>query len=146
MNRIVAVVGLLLLTLGLMSLSGCSASAAAKVPIDVGCEEFQKQAGSASISRKATLGVGETLMVNLCSNPSTGFKWEKASIADGAVLEEVGQEYVEPSANVVGGAGKERWTFKALKKGLTTVSMKYSRPWEGGEKGVWDFTLQVEVK
>ena len=46
----------------------------------------------------------------------------------------------------VGGAGKEIWTFKALKKGTSTVSMEYSRPGEGGEKGHWTFVAAVIVK
>lgn len=144
MTRIVTLFGLL--ALALVFLSGCTASAAAKTPIGVACDEFQKQAGSAAVTRQATIGVGESLTVTLCSNPSTGFAWEAASIDDGTVLQQVEQKYIEPSANTVGTAGQEAWTFKALKKGQTTVSMKYSRPWEGGEKGVWNFTLQVEVK
>lgn len=144
MKRIVVLVGLLVLALA--SISGCSASAAAKEPIDIPCDEFQKQAGSATVGRQATLGVGETLTLSLCSNPSTGFKWDAAAIADRTVLEQMGQTYVEPSANTVGAAGKEVFAFRGLKKGQTTVAIKYSRPWEGGEKGVWSFALQVEVK
>ena len=56
-------------------------------------------------------------------------------------------EYKPPEAkNIVGGAGKEIWTFKALKKGATEVSMQYGRPWEGGEKEEWTFTVTVTVK
>jgi hypothetical protein len=29
---------------------------------------------------------------------------------------------------------------------LTIYTMEYSRPWEGGEKGEWTFTLTVIVK
>ena len=48
--------------------------------------------------------------------------------------------------DVEGAAGKEIWTFNALRKGTSNISMEYSRPWEGGEKAEWTFTLDVVVK
>jgi len=45
-----------------------------------------------------------------------------------------------------GTPGEEVCTFKALKKGETTISMEYSRPWEGSEKTTWTFVLTVVVK
>jgi inhibitor of cysteine peptidase len=84
----------------------------------------------------------------LCSNPTTGFLWsETAQITDQAVLQQTAHEMVSAEdQDVVGAAGSEVWTFKALKKGESTVSMEYSRPWEGGEKGEWTFSLTVVAK
>ena len=100
------------------------------------------------ISKEVEVPAGGSLTVTLCSNPTTGFQWsESAQISDESVLEQVDHEFVPPEAeNIVGGAGKEVWTFKALKKGTTEVSMEYSRPWEGGEKAEWTFTVTVVVK
>ena len=47
---------------------------------------------------------------------------------------------------IAGTPGQEVWTFEALKKGSSTVSLEYDRPWEGGEKGEWTFELTVVVK
>jgi len=47
---------------------------------------------------------------------------------------------------LVGAPGEEVWTFKALKKGTSTIALEYSRPWEGGEKGEWTLNLTVIVK
>ena len=45
----------------------------------------------------------------------------------------------------VGGAtGKEIWTFKALSKGVTTISMEYSRARHNEPE--WPFELIVIVK
>jgi inhibitor of cysteine peptidase len=44
-----------------------------------------------------------------------------------------------------GTAGQEVWTFKAFKTGKSTISIEYSRPWEGGEKAAWTFVLTVLV-
>ena len=90
--------------------------------------------------------------MTLCSNPTTGFQWdEEARIADETVIEPVKQKFVSPESKggkppAPGTAGKEEWTFKALKAGTTTIALEYSRPWEGGEKGEWTFQLTVNVK
>jgi len=36
--------------------------------------------------------------------------------------------------------------FQTLEPGSSTIYLEYSRPWEGGEKGEWTFTLDVVVK
>ncbi len=102
------------------------------------------------ISQEVEVAVDGSLTVTLFSNPTTGFLWsESAQISDQTVLEQTDHKFVPPPERpepVVGEAGKEVWTFKALKKGTSTISMEYSRPWEGGEKGAWTFVLIVIVK
>jgi len=109
------------------------------------CEMFQEQPQH---SGDIVLGVDGTLTVILCSNQTTGFKWsESPGISDSAVLQLVDHEFVPPEAdNIVGGAGKEIFTFKTLKKGISTIHFEYSRPWEGGEKAEWTFDLEVNAK
>lgn len=113
--------------------------------VNVSCDDFFAQG---NITRNQEAGVGDTIIVALCSNPSTGFQWpEVAQIGDPTVLEQLEHKFVGPEAQeAVGVAGSEIWTFTALNKGTTTVSMEYSRPWEGGEKGVWTFVLTVTVE
>ncbi|HEY86622.1 MAG TPA: protease inhibitor I42 family protein, partial [Dehalococcoidia bacterium] len=86
--------------------------------------------------------------VTLCSNPTTGYRWsEFAVISDPTVLEQVDHVYTPPEVeNVVGAAGKDTWIFKELKKGMTNISLEYSQPWEGGEKGHWTFSFTVVAK
>ncbi|MCD6567992.1 MAG: protease inhibitor I42 family protein [Dehalococcoidia bacterium] len=50
------------------------------------------------------------------------------------------------NTDMVGAPGKEVWTFEALEKGSSTISMEYSQPWEGGEKAAQTFSLTVVVK
>ena len=113
--------------------------------VELSCDDFVKQQ---HITKEVEVAVGDSLTVTLCSNPTTGFQWsESPRISDQAVLEQVDHKYVPPeSENIVGGSGKEVWTFKVLKQGTTQVSMEYSRPWEGGEKEEWTFNLTVTVK
>lgn len=99
------------------------------------------------ISSKAEVGVDGVLTIGLCSNPTTGFQWpELAEIGDVLVVEQVDHEFTPPAAGTAGASGKDTWTFKAIKKGTTTISMEYSRPWEGGEKAEWTYVLTVVVK
>ena len=100
-----------------------------------------------AISKKADIAADGTLTVTLCSNPTTGFQWsESAQISDTTVLQQTDHKFVSPEdTGVVGAAGKEVWTFKALKQGTSTVYMEYSRPWESKE-AEWKFTLTVAVK
>ena len=113
--------------------------------VDVSCDDFMKLQ---HISQEVEVAVDGSLTVTLCSNPTTGFLWsETAQISDQTVLQQTSHSFVPPEeAGIVGAAGQEIWTFKALKKGTSTISMEYSRPWEGGEKGEWTFVLTVTVK
>jgi inhibitor of cysteine peptidase len=114
--------------------------------IEISCDDFMK-ANHISLSRIIELNVNDTFTVTLCSNPSTGFEWsEIAEINDPSVLEQKDHEYTPPEGTLVGAAGEETWTFKALKKGTTGITMEYSRPWEGGEKAEWTFNVTVTVK
>ena len=120
------------------------APAARQASVEVSCDDFSQQN---HITKQVKVGAGGTVTVTLCSNPTTGFEWESARISDQTVLQQTDHRFVSPEAEgLVGAAGKEVWTFKALKKGTSTVSVEYSRPWEGGEKGEWTFNLTVTVK
>jgi inhibitor of cysteine peptidase len=136
----------LLCAVGVLSLFlfAC-APAARQASVEVSCDDFSQQN---HITRQVEVGAGGTLTLTLCSNPTTGFAWsETAQISDQSVLRQTDHRFVSPEAEgIVGAAGKEVWTFNALKKGTSTVSVEYSRPWEGGEKGVWTFNLTVTVK
>jgi len=118
-----------------------------QVSVDVVCDDFMKLQ---HISQEVEVAVGDSLIVTLCSNPTTGFRWsELAQISDQSVLKQVDHEFVSPEGEPPpppGTPGQEVWTFKALKQGTTELSLEYSQPWEGGEKGEWTFVLTVAVK
>ncbi len=128
----------------LLTMSLCLASCLAAAFIQVSCDDFGKQQ---HVSKAVNVAVGDTFAVTLCSNATTGFQWpESAQISDPTVVQQTDHKFVSPGTGFVGAPGKEVWTFKALKKGTSTVSLEYSRPWEGGEKGEWTFNLTVVVK
>jgi inhibitor of cysteine peptidase len=100
--------------------------------------------------KEVKIAAGGSLTVTLESNQTTGFKWELAKISDQTVLEQVNQKFVAPEATkdgtpLLGAPGKEVWTFKALQKGKSTISMEYCRPWESVPPAE-TFVLTVLVK
>jgi len=114
------------------------------------CSQAPKQVAvdDSYSGKEVELGVGGSLTVTLESNATTGFQWtEQAVISNQTVLEQVNHQFEAPAdTGMVGAPGKEIWTFKALKKGKSTVSMEYSQAWEGGEKAAQTFDLTVVVK
>jgi len=94
--------------------------------------------------KQVELSVGDSLVVTLASNVTTGYSWSLTGISDESVLQKSGNQYIAPKTNLMGAAGKEVWTFKALKKGDSTISMGYSRPWESTSP-VETFSLTIVV-
>jgi inhibitor of cysteine peptidase len=94
-----------------------------------------------------TADTGSLLLVTLCSNPTTGFQWnETPKNSDSSVLQQKEHRFISPNTNLPGAAGKQTWSFKALKQGTTTILFEYSQPWEGGEKSVRTLTANVVVE
>ena len=125
-----------------LSISACTGK---QVPLEISCDEFVKDQ---HFTWEVGVNTGDSVVVTLCSNPTTGFQWsELAQIDNQNVLKQTDHKYEPPDEeNIVGGAGQEVWTFKALNKGTATVSMEYSRPGEGGEKGHWTFVATITVE
>ena len=110
-----------------------------------GCVMGSKKLKGMVVAGNGEVEIGDKITVKLCSNPTTGFKWKYETIGK-VVLKEEDYDFEEPDKDVVGADGKEVWTFEAIEKGTTEIRMEYSRPWEGGEKAEWTYTLYVTVK
>ena len=141
------------LLLALVSATACTAASAGiadktdqgmkEIAITTTDEFDQNQ----HIQKEVEIAKGETLVVKLVSNGTTGFSWdENARIADTGIIQQLKHEVIGAETNMLGAAGAEQWTFQSENAGTTTVHLEYSRPWEGGEKGVWTFDLTVIVK
>ena len=94
------------------------------------------------------VAAGALVTVKLDSNATTGFRWELAEPIDEGMLALTESKYipleeVDEDEETVCAGGVEEWTFETLKPGDATISMAYSRPWEGGEKGVETFNVTV---
>jgi inhibitor of cysteine peptidase len=102
--------------------------------------------GGSYSGKQVELSVGQSLVVTLESNASTGYSWSLSQNSDDSVLNKTGNEYVAPQTTLVGASGREEWTFKALKVGTSMISMVYSRPWETDTPPAKTFGLTVVVQ
>ena len=115
--------------------------------LEISCDDFME---NQHLTWVVEVDAGDSLVVTLCSNPTTGFQWsEMASISDKSVIQQIDHELVMPESEPPpppGTPGQEVWTFKALKTGTSTIYLEYSRPWEGEEKEEWTFTATIVVE
>lgn len=88
-------------------------------------------------------------VVQLYSNPSTGYAWRYSADKEGMV-EETEHSY-DPAATftgikIVGAGGQENWKFKGLQEGYVTLTFKYERAWnnEESENQTRAFTYYVD--
>ena len=112
------------------------------INVDISCDQFS---ANNHVINDFQAEIGDKIRVKLCSNPTTGFKWEY-EMSNETVLKEEDYDFEEPKGDVPGAAGIEVWTFEAVEKGITEVRMEYSQPWEGGLKEEWTYTITVTVE
>ena len=132
---------LLILAL-VLSLSSCIVTSK-ETHVDISCDDFREHPTSSR--NDFTIGVGDKVFVELCSNPTTGFKWLYEMKGDPAVKEE-DYDYEEPDSDLAGAAGKETWTFEGIEKGMTEITMEYNQPWDGGIKKEWVYHITITVE
>lgn len=92
------------------------------------------------------LKTGDEFVVELESNPSTGYSWTlDGNLPDN--VEQVGEpEFVEPGTGQVGAAGLERWTFRATGAGTGEVYLRYWRSFEPEAGSEETFMVEVTVR
>ena len=134
---------ILLFTMLVVSLSLLSCIVTSRdINVDISCDEFR---ANNNVRNDFQAEIGDKIRAKLCSNPTTGFKWEY-EMSNENVLKEEDYDFEEPTGNVPGASGIEVWTFEAVEKGTTEVRMEYSQPWEGGLKAEWTYTITVTVE
>jgi inhibitor of cysteine peptidase len=90
------------------------------------------------------LHLGQTLILSLPSNPSTGYRWQFRQ-AIPQLLRRLGPEvYSNPRGDaVVGSEGLSTWRFEVVGSGEEHLSLSYQRPWEDEPSGSFECLLQV---
>lgn len=125
--RITVIFGLLL-----TALSACGASN--DVKLDAGENGSQVE-----------LNAGQTLIVSLEGNPTTGYTWEAAEL-DEQVLQQVGETEFKPDSDAIGAGGVQTLRFETMNSGQTTLKLVYHRPWEEDLEPAEIFSVQVVVR
>ncbi|HOO78625.1 MAG TPA: protease inhibitor I42 family protein [bacterium] len=76
---------------------------------------------------------GETFVIKLDSNITTGFQWSMPEPPDPGVVDFLEKDYIpSDTGKRAGGGGREEWKFRAAGTGETTIDLIYSRSWELG--------------
>ncbi len=91
------------------------------------------------------LVVGQTVVVRLEANPSTGYQWQIAANPDERIALVVDSGYDRPASDAAGAAGQAWWKLRATGPGSTTIALRYVRPWEP-EQAAKTFEATITVK
>jgi predicted secreted protein len=110
----IAILFLVLISLGLMPAHGVAASG--EIAVD----------GSYN-GKTITVHTGDTIKITLGSNPSTGASWSLASNSDPNVLQYIGHQFYPSDSQMMGAPGTEVWTFYAFKDGTSSITLEYRR-------------------
>ncbi len=94
--------------------------------------------------RIISLNTGDTLVVVLNSNPSTGYSWEVRLPAMG-VLEQIGEARYSSGGNMPGSGGTVTMRFRAVRWGWADLLLVYRRPFENTGP-VETFAVTVSVR
>ncbi|WP_235694689.1 protease inhibitor I42 family protein [Brevibacillus agri] len=89
---------------------------------------------------------GQPSAVTLDANPTTGYQWALSNPLDETFLFLQSSEFVPPSQPArIGQGGQQRFTFRALRRGVTSLSFKYCRPWEPSDCASFVFYVVTVV-
>ncbi len=113
-----------------------------------GCRP-QQQEVKASIDdagREMQLKKGQTLVVTLEGNPTTGYSWEVAEPLDEQVLRQAGEAEFKQESEALGAGGVQILRFEAVNAGTITLKLVYHRPWEKDVEPLETYSLQVVVR
>lgn len=101
----------------------------------------------ADAGKSVTLNRGQTLVLTLSSNPTTGYSWTVVS-GTGDVLTQEGEPVYKSTSRpgITGGGGIETFRFRGAAAGQTTLTLGYRRPWETGISPIQTYTLSVTVR
>jgi inhibitor of cysteine peptidase len=92
-------------------------------------------------------GVNQEFTIALGSNITTGYSWQPAYDENALnLVEKTYEEQDNTGKQIVGTSGTEYFKFTALKKGGTTVTFTYKRPWEQPSTQDQTLVFTINVK
>lgn len=101
--------------------------------------------GEQDAGKTVELKTGDTLVVALDGNITTGFNWIPAP-QDPVLLEQAGEVEVTPDSDLIGAPGKIVLQFIATTQGQTLLHLDYKRAWEVDTPPEKTFEVTVVVK
>lgn len=107
----------------------------------------------AQTNKSVTLAEDEMLVIELESNPSTGYQWQVVS-GEGKILKNLnppsrnaGPEFVESGQNIMPGSPLTQvMRFAGISAGQTRLELAYVRPWEKNRAPAKTYSIDVQSK
>ena len=120
----------------------------AALTLATGCSPQQQEvkAGIDDNGREMQLKKGQTLVVTLEGNPTTGYSWEVAEPLDEQVLRQAGEAEFKQESDALGAGGVQVLRFEAMNAGKTTLKLVYHRPWEKDVEPLETYSIQIVVR
>jgi len=110
-----------------------------------GCGNKTVKVDQSMNGQTITVKKGETIVISLTGNPTTGFNWAAADL-DTAILAQQGDAAFKADSNLIGAGGTVTLTFEAVGTGTTTLTLNYMRSWETAVAPEKVFTVSVVVE
>lgn len=89
---------------------------------------------------------GETLVVRLASNPTTGYRWNLENLPQQLELEGGEATFDPPARTLPGAGGHEVFRFRGKAPGRETIELRYQREWETDAPPAAEYRLTVEIR
>jgi inhibitor of cysteine peptidase len=91
------------------------------------------------------LHMGQELVLNLESNPTTGYRWFLQDVRNSG-LTTLGEPVYQRGGSLPGAGGVESWIFRASKAGDRTLRLEYRHPWEKETPPARSVVFQLRVR
>jgi inhibitor of cysteine peptidase len=101
--------------------------------------------GEAEQGHTIDLAPGDTLLVQLPGNPSTGYAWTMAE-GDSKVIQAAGHPRFTLERDLAGSPGVVEVRYTAVTTGSTRLRLAYRRPFEPNDAPARNFDIAVEVR
>ena len=132
-----------------------SQSGVCKLPNGTECNEWsyfrrecspaqEIQVTEAEQGKNITLNIGDSLVIVLDSNPSTGYAWAVKSV-DKPVLSLASEPVFKVDSDKLGAPGKTTLTFKTVSSGSQVLTLVSQRSFEKDAQPLKTFTINVTV-
>jgi inhibitor of cysteine peptidase len=95
--------------------------------------------------RSVDVRPGDTIIIQLPENPTTGYEWA-VETADDEIVALQGSDFTLPPTVTMGGGGTRVFTFGAKEPGAVPIRLKYWRPWEGDGSVSDRFDIAAHVR
>jgi inhibitor of cysteine peptidase len=102
----------------------------------------------ADTDKPVELTAGQTLIITLPANPTTGYAWAVALNGAPQLAQQGEGVYTQDasSSGMAGAGGTETFTFKADAAGSNTLTLNYGRSFEPDQPPANSFSVPVTVK